>query len=165
MWPRIPFHLQCQTVWLHLGRNAGAIPGDGNAPVTFAHSEDVGKFVSLMLDLPSWDKRHYAIADRLTLNELVRVVEEVKGVDVKVNYDPRDILDSGECTLLHGPIEGEFKDDRFNDQVQYIKYMAALGSLVDDRVFDIDSIPIEEAFPNFEPLTVRAAVERWVALG
>lgn len=116
-----------------------------------------------MLDLPSWDKRYYAITDRLTLNELVRIVKEVKGVDVEVKYNPRDILDRGECTLLPGPIDGEFKDDRFNAEVQYIKYMAAQGSLVDDGLFDIDLILIEEAFPNFEPLTIRAAVERWVA--
>lgn len=127
--------------------------------MAFAHSEDVGKLVSLMLDLPSWDKRYYAIADRLTLNELVRVVKEVKGVDVEVKYDPKDILDRGECTLLPGPIEGEFKDNRFNAEAQYMKYMAALGSLVDDGLFDIDSIPIEETFPNFEPLTVGGSSE------
>ncbi|EEU37274.1 uncharacterized protein NECHADRAFT_37069, partial [Fusarium vanettenii 77-13-4] len=114
VYPRIASHMECQTVWFHLGPDAAAIPRDGNRTVAFTHTKDVGEFVSLGLDLPNSERQYYGYADRLTLNDIVRIIEEVKGVQVNVTYDSRDSLNRVECTLLPGPAESELKDSKFN---------------------------------------------------
>ncbi|KAJ3544648.1 hypothetical protein NM208_g2943 [Fusarium decemcellulare] len=166
VYPRVPSYLQCQTVWVHLGLNIAALPGDGNVPVAFTHSEDVGKLVALILDVPRWERRYYAVANRLTLNELVKIAEEVKGNPIAVKYDPREMLERGECTILPGPTESEWKDDRFDAHDQFMKYMADLGSLAVDGLADLDAeTPIQTIFSGFKPLTVREAVKKWVLAG
>ncbi|RTE68883.1 hypothetical protein BHE90_016741 [Fusarium euwallaceae] len=148
----------------HLGLNLAAIPGDGNRILAFTHTKDVGEFVSLVLDLPKWERRYYGYADRLTLNDVVKVIEEVKGVKLDVTYDSRDALNRGECTLLPGPTESEFRDSKFDGQVLFRAYLAKLGSIVDDGLADLDApVPIKETFPTYHPLTVRGAVEKWFA--
>jgi len=70
--------MEFQTVLFHLGLDAAAIPGDGNRTVAFTHTKDVGEFVSLGLDLPNSERQYYGCADRLTLNDIVRIVKRSK---------------------------------------------------------------------------------------
>ncbi|RSL98202.1 hypothetical protein CDV31_012687 [Fusarium ambrosium] len=139
VYPRIPSHMECQTVWFHLELNLAAIPGDGNRTLALTHTKDVGEFVSLVLDLPKWERRYYGYAERLTLNDIVQVIEEIKAVKLDVT--------------------------KFDGQVLFKAYLAKLGSIVDDGLADLDAPePIKETFPTYDPLTVRGAVEKWLAI-
>ncbi|RMJ17333.1 hypothetical protein CDV36_002989 [Fusarium kuroshium] len=101
---------------------------------------------------PKWERRYYGYTDRLTLNDIVQVIEDVKDVKLGVTYDSRDALNRGECTLLPGPTESGFTDSKFD------------GSIVDDGLADLDAhVSIKETFPTYDPLTVRDAVEKWFA--
>ena len=64
---------------IDLANNMAAIPGDGNTPVTFTHTSDIGKFVAASIDLESWDHITYVAGDKATWNQIVQVAEEVKG--------------------------------------------------------------------------------------
>ena len=59
--------------------NTAAIPGDGNMPVVFTHTSDMGKFVAASLDLKGWAHVSVVIGDKVTMNEVVKMAEEAKG--------------------------------------------------------------------------------------
>jgi nucleoside-diphosphate-sugar epimerase len=77
--PKIPSYLAPYVVLLDIPGNAAAIPGDGDKPVTFTHTSDVGKFVAASMDLEKWDHVSFIIGDKMTLNEAVKLAEEAKG--------------------------------------------------------------------------------------
>ncbi|KAF5865112.1 hypothetical protein ETB97_005353 [Aspergillus alliaceus] len=51
-------------------------------------------------DLTDWPKESYVIGDRVTLQELVRTAEEVKGARFRVTYDSKEALEGGHITEL-----------------------------------------------------------------
>lgn len=77
--PKLMSYLAPYVVLLDIPENAAAIPGDGNKPVTFTHTSDVGRFVAASIDLERWDTVSYIIGDKMTVNEVVKLSEEVKG--------------------------------------------------------------------------------------
>ncbi|TVY77114.1 Oxidoreductase BOA1 [Fusarium oxysporum f. sp. cubense] len=82
----------------------------GEIPVVLTHTSDVGKFVAAYMEKPTWGKEAYIIGNRLTLNELIRLVEEAKGVKFTVTYDSVDDLSAGKVTELpsHPPAYAVF---------------------------------------------------------
>ncbi len=77
--PKLPSYLTPFFVLMDVLGNTAAIPGDGNKPVTFTHTSDVGKFVAASVDLDEWDRVSVIIGDKMTMNEAVELAEEVKG--------------------------------------------------------------------------------------
>lgn len=58
---------------------SGMIPGDGNKPVVMTRAEDVGTFVAAALDLPKWPEVSRMAGDRLSYNEILVLVENIRG--------------------------------------------------------------------------------------
>jgi nucleoside-diphosphate-sugar epimerase len=77
--PNLPSYLAAIVVLIDISGNTAAIPGDGNTPITFTHTSDVGKFVAASIDLEKWDRVSVVIGDKMTVNEAVKLAEEVKG--------------------------------------------------------------------------------------
>lgn len=77
--PNYPTYLSPLVVILDMVENSAAIPGDGNTPVTFTHTSDVGKFIIAIMDLDKWDPVSVLIGDKITINEAVKLAEEAKG--------------------------------------------------------------------------------------
>jgi hypothetical protein len=77
--PSLPSYLTPLVVLIDIPGNMAAIPGDGNKPVTFTHTSDVGKFVAASVDLEEWDHVSVVIGDKMTMNEAVKLAEEAKG--------------------------------------------------------------------------------------
>ena len=67
---------------LDLRSAKAVIPGDGTQPVIFTHSRDVGSFLAMLVDLPAsqWPLESAIVGERVTLNELVDLVEKVTGM-------------------------------------------------------------------------------------
>jgi nucleoside-diphosphate-sugar epimerase len=59
--------------------NAAAIPGSGETPVAFTHTNDIAKFVVASLDLPHWPREGWIVGDKVTWNEVLEMAESVKG--------------------------------------------------------------------------------------
>lgn len=56
------------------------IPGDGNNVVTFTYSYDMAKFIAKLLSTEEWPELAFMGGDDLTLNELVKMGEEISGM-------------------------------------------------------------------------------------
>jgi hypothetical protein len=77
--PNYPSYLTPYVALMDVQGNTAAIPGDGNRPVTFTHTSDVGKFVAASVDLEKWDHVSVIIGDKMTMNQAVKVAEMTKG--------------------------------------------------------------------------------------
>lgn len=62
-----------------LAGNKAAIPGSGNTPVVFTHTRDVAAATVKLVELPRWKVDNYIIGDKLSFNELVDKVQNIKG--------------------------------------------------------------------------------------
>ena len=55
------------------------LPGDGSPYIVYTRLEDIGKFVAASLDLERWPELSQMRGDRIRLNEILRLAEEVRG--------------------------------------------------------------------------------------
>ncbi|UQC87615.1 uncharacterized protein CLUP02_13133 [Colletotrichum lupini] len=62
------------------------IPGSGDVPVAMTFTSDLAKFVATALTLPKWEQETYLTGDKLTWNQLVELIEAVKGVKSPYPY-------------------------------------------------------------------------------
>ncbi|KAH7020681.1 hypothetical protein B0J12DRAFT_774030 [Macrophomina phaseolina] len=159
--PRIPSHLlRTPAIWIDIANNFAAIPGDGNKPLVLTHSRDVGLFVAELINLPHWNRRYSIVGDRLTLNDAVRTIEEVKGVKFDVRYDASEKLHRGEATLT--PQMAQMVGSEKTARRALEAVLSLSGINYDEGGMDLDlSITLNEEFPALKPLTVRDVAEAW----
>ncbi|KAH7118216.1 hypothetical protein B0J13DRAFT_613120 [Dactylonectria estremocensis] len=163
VWPKIPSHMRTSTIWINLAQNLAALPGDGNQMVAFTHTRDIGRFVAALLDLPKWERRYCAIGDRLTLNEIVQIAEEVKGTTFNKKYDSEADLVQGRCTLLPDAVGDSDRGNEILPSEVVMEHLAGLGIFVVKGFADLDpKTSIRNVFPKLDPLTVRSAIQKWV---
>lgn len=152
-----PANLPC---WIDLAAKFAAIPGDGNTAMVLTHSQDVGRFVAAVLDLPRWEKRYCLAGDRLTLNEFLSIAEEGIGVDFEKCYDGVDMLERGECTFspsFEASLPEGFDLDIMKGMIASSGARQVKGEL---------DLPVEgmlnDVFPELETFKVKDAVRLWV---
>ncbi|KAM3064943.1 hypothetical protein ACMFMG_011230 [Clarireedia jacksonii] len=151
--PKVKSYMQPMPVVVDLASNFAAIPGSGNVPAVFTHTFDVGKFVAALLTKENWEKETYIIGDKLTLNEFVRVAEEVKGTKFTVEYDSLDKLKTGQITELPSHRSPNFY---FLPKQMLQGIFAAFGVMFEDGVYDFKpSRTLNDEFPEIKPKTVR----------
>ena len=159
--PFVPSAFQANLpCWVDLGNRFAALPGDGNTPMVLTHSQDVGKFVAAVLDLPRWEKHVYLIGDRLTLSEFLSTAEEALGVEFEKHYDSVDMLERGQCTFSPN-FEASLPPGL---DLNLMKGMIASSGA--RQVKGELDLPVKGAlndvFPNLHTLKVRDAVRMWV---
>jgi hypothetical protein len=150
--PKVKSYMPPLPLVVDLPSNFAAIPASGNVPVVFTHTFDVGKFVAALLTKENWEKETYIIGDKLTLNEFVRVAEEVKGTKFTVEHDSLDKLKTGQITELpsHPNAYNIFPKPMLQGM------FAAFGLMIENGVFDFKpSHTLNDEFPNIKPKTVR----------
>jgi nucleoside-diphosphate-sugar epimerase len=78
--PTVQSFLQLRTsIVLDMESDCAAIPGDGNTPVTFTHTADVGKLVAASLDLAQRQHVSNVVGDKVSRNKFVNIAEKAKG--------------------------------------------------------------------------------------
>ncbi|KAH6663285.1 hypothetical protein F5X68DRAFT_144529 [Plectosphaerella plurivora] len=102
--PAEPIPVTPLAVVLDMDKCRAAIPADGNAPVTFTHSETIAKFVVASLDLPSWPSKSWIVGDTISWNEALAIAEDVRGRDFDVFYDSIEDLGQAKITELPGNV-------------------------------------------------------------
>ncbi|KAF2874389.1 hypothetical protein BDV95DRAFT_331579 [Massariosphaeria phaeospora] len=141
--------------------NMAAIPGSGDYPVYFTHTLDIGKFVGALLGRPKWERTYYLAADQMTFNELVRLMEEIKGAKFTVTYDSIESLEQGQMTALpgmHKMLEavGGGAAGSF-----ILPMLAKVGALLDGALPGMEKgSRLDRLFPDIKPLTLRAGLEK-----
>lgn len=145
--------------WIDLDNDFAAIPANGDTPLVLTHSTDIGRFVVQLLSLTQWEKRYFLIGDRLTLNEFLRIVEEVKGVSFERHDDTMEFLKKGECTVLptvRASLPVGIDLGTFTKTIA----VAAAGSWVAEGGLDLPTAAtLNTKFSNIQTLKVREAVK------
>ncbi|KAF4539271.1 Phenylcoumaran benzylic ether reductase PCBER like atypical a SDR [Lasiodiplodia theobromae] len=100
--PHIKTYLPPNSWPIDMINAAAALPGDGEAQMTFTYSFDVAQFVVKSLDLPRWDEEMRIVGDTVKLNDFLKMAEEARGKKFDVKYDDMEKLQRGEVTELPG---------------------------------------------------------------
>ncbi|KAG8670484.1 hypothetical protein FPOAC2_09840 [Fusarium poae] len=156
--PRIPTYIGAANIQIDSENRVAVIPGDGNNPVVMTHSTDAAKFTVALLDLPSWKRRHSIIGNRLTLNEAVKLAEEVMGVKFDVKYFSIEDMKTGNIELT--PSMKKMLPGVMHEGLKDILAKAGIG-MAKGNVDIQDKEDLTVIFPSLETLTVRQVWEAW----
>jgi hypothetical protein len=77
--PGVPSNMKPFSYAVDFHHHRASIPGDGTAPVTFLHSNDLAKYIAAMLEQESWPEYSAFAGDRMSWGELLKLAEEVTG--------------------------------------------------------------------------------------
>lgn len=147
---------------LDVENNMAAIPGDGNMPVTFTYTFDIARFIVAALDLEEWPREFRIAGDEMTFNELLKLAEEVKGVEFDVVHDDIDKLKTSQITELPGHVKSYNKFPK--DRLQW--FLAIVETwMVTGRARITREGSLNEMFPEIKPLTARQMMERYWKTG
>ncbi|KAI0460293.1 NAD(P)-binding protein [Xylaria acuta] len=154
--PAIKSHMKPAIMVLDIFNAAAAIPGSGDTPIAFTHTSDVAKYVAAALDLEKWEPGYNLSADKVTWNEFLALVENVRGTKFKVAYDDLEKLKAGQVTELPAQVDA----DLFGAGDTYRKYLAVGHVLMASGEFDFnEGRSAKDAFPGIEPKTVKSLLE------
>lgn len=135
------------------------IPGDGNAHIPLTHSTDAAKFTIALLDLPQWKHRYTIVPNRITLNEAVRLIEEIKGVKFDVQYFSVEALQRGEIDLT--PRMKKILPQKAHEVTKSMVASSGLRMAKGENDFSASIDDLTVQFPNIKTLTVREVWEAW----
>ncbi|KAI1746693.1 NAD(P)-binding protein [Xylaria castorea] len=155
--PAVKSHMKPAIMVLDIFNAAAAIPGSGDTPIAFTHTSDVAKYVAAALDLEKWEPGYNLTADKITWNEFLALVENVRvGTKFKVAYDDLEKLKSGQVTELPAQVNA----DLFGAGDSYRKYLAVGHLLMASGKYDFDDgKSAKDAFPGIKPKTVKSLLE------
>lgn len=87
--PHIKTYLPPNPWPIDMANAAAALPGDGEAQMTFTCSFDVAQFVVKSLDLPRWDEEMRIVGDTVKLNDFLKMAEEARGKFRTISMTPK----------------------------------------------------------------------------
>ncbi|RGP69569.1 sdr family [Fusarium sporotrichioides] len=156
--PRIPSYVGAANLQIDAASRAAIIPGDGKNPVVMTHSIDAAKFTVALLDLTSWKSRYSIIGNRLTLNEAVKLAEEVMGVKFDVKYFSIEDMEKSGIELT--PSMQRILPEEMHEGMRAV--LSGIGIGMAKGNSDIQGIEdLTVMLPNLKPLTVRSVWEAW----
>ncbi|KAH8659035.1 hypothetical protein BGZ61DRAFT_499899 [Ilyonectria robusta] len=71
---------------INLADSRIVIPGTGNEPVDITWARDVAKALAKLVDAPTWEPYTYISGERTCWNDVVRLVKQKFGPDLKTQY-------------------------------------------------------------------------------
>lgn len=153
--PKVKTYMPPMSLVVDLPNDFAAIPGSGDVPVVFTHTFDIGTFVAALLTQEKWEKESYIIGDKVTLNEFVRIAEDVKKTKFTIEHDSIDKLKGGQVTEL--PSHPSFYPFFPKQMLQGM--FAAFGIMFENGVFDLKpSRTLNDDFPDIKPRTVKEVI-------
>lgn len=96
--PYAETHLHPLYFILDLPSGEAVIPGDGSATAVFTHTRDVGRLVATLLEVAAdkWPLESAVIGERIVLNDLLFLAEQVTGIETCLG-----VADSSTLTDYH----------------------------------------------------------------
>ncbi|KAI8722875.1 NAD(P)-bd-dom domain-containing protein [Fusarium sp. LHS14.1] len=153
--PKVKSYLNPMTLFIEPASKEAAIPGSGNTPVVFTYSQDVAKFTAALLTLDKWERESYVIGTKLSLNEFLRLAEEVRG-EFKTTHDSLELLKSGKITELPG--HRYAYEHLPKEALQGM--LATFGLLFDEGQFDFKpERSLNDIFPEIKPVSAKDMLE------
>lgn len=158
--PNVETCMEALPCYLDHEKATAVIPGSGNVPTTFSYAFDITRFVAASLRLETWQNDTYLIGDKVTLNDLVKIAEEVRGVPYRVTYDSVELLRQGKTSDLPCYNIPDYPRSFLEP------YFAFHGLLFENGEADFDpSLAINKQFPTMETRSIRDLMTAgWKAL-
>jgi len=154
-YPHYPTYMPYMAIVFDIQNKVAAIPGDGEVPVTFTLTRDVGKFVAASLDLESWDERSLIIGDKAKLNDMLEWAEAATGSKFQVTYDNLNKLKSSQVTELPAnQARYPYFPKQFLDAM-----VASMGLGMAEGYFDFQGPTLNEKLPQIKPVKVKEFLE------
>ncbi|KAH6953840.1 hypothetical protein BKA56DRAFT_504284 [Ilyonectria sp. MPI-CAGE-AT-0026] len=154
--PKVKTYLKPFTTFVDIAAGKASIPGSGDTPGVFTYSHDAAKFTAAALTLNKWEKESYVIGTRITLNDLLKVAEDVRGVKFDVTYDSLETLRSGKITVLPGQVAmyAHFPKEKFH------RMFAGFGLMFEEGRLNFEpKQTLNDLFPEIKPVSVKEIVE------
>ncbi|KAJ3778177.1 hypothetical protein FB446DRAFT_714579 [Lentinula raphanica] len=139
-------HLARFPLIFNLSTQSADIPGDGEKQLWYTRAEDVGKFVAAATQLDSWEVYNNMAGEILSMNEVVRLCEDVCGTNFTVKYNTRE-----ELVARMSPAPEQAMANFFTES-----FIAVL-----DGGFDIKDPMNLNRFVDVKPMGVREFLEKW----
>ncbi|UPL02967.1 hypothetical protein LCI18_013901 [Fusarium solani-melongenae] len=154
--PKVKTYLRPFTVFVDIAAGKASIPGSGDTPAVFTYSHDAARFTAAALTLNKWEKESYVIGARTTLNDLVKVAEDVRGFKFDVTYDPIETLRLGKITELPGQVSNYAYFPKETLQSAF----AGFGVMCEEGCLDFTpKQTLNDFFPEIKPASVRDMIE------
>ncbi|RSM19156.1 hypothetical protein CDV31_002077 [Fusarium ambrosium] len=155
--PNVETYIPQSTFVVDMANKHASIPGDGKQKMTFTYTKDLAKFVVAALELPKWERNIYAIGDKLTWDEFVKIAEEARGGEkFTVTYDNVEKLRTGKVTELPGQAASYSYLPKESAQ----RLFSAFGIWVTEGIFDFpDEKLLNKQFPDVKVTTAREMLQ------
>ncbi|KAM0184887.1 hypothetical protein ACHAPI_012332 [Fusarium lateritium] len=155
-YPRVKSFQRQNIIAIDIQHKKAAIPGTGQAPITFTHTLDTAEFVAASLDLPKWELESYIVGDTVTWNEFLRIAEKTTGESFDVSYDDLNTLQAGKITEL--PSHLSLYSQMPKDQIQAL--FATFGVWFETGLFHLQPTTktLNEVFPPIKARTVEDVI-------
>ncbi|KAF9636465.1 NmrA-like family protein [Lasiodiplodia theobromae] len=155
--PHIKTYLPPNSWPIDMVNSAAALPGDGEAQMTFTYSFDVAQFVVKSLDLPRWDEEMRIVGDTVKLNDFLKMAEEARGKKFDVKYDDMEKLQRGEVSELPGmeSLYIYFPKSELQETMSAFGQWTVKGFMALDR-----EGALNDKFPEVKPLKIREMLDQ-----
>jgi hypothetical protein len=90
--PRLTSSLRPLCFFVDPASGQAVLPNDGEAKMSMTFTTDAARYIALALELDEWPRIMTTAASTVSLNELVRLVEESLGRKLQVRYQPVEKL-------------------------------------------------------------------------
>jgi hypothetical protein len=170
--PHVPTYLPGISVIVDVENMKAAIPGEGDTPIVFTYTTDVANFVAASLELPKWPQRSVIVGDKITANQLVALIEKVRGKVYQYIYgshiedlrsNPRGI--GRKMDIVHDSVQ-DLKAGRNTELPSNIpRYVffpkpvleglvQVFGMAIEEGLFDIKGKVLNDMLPDVKPMSV-----------
>ncbi|KAJ3885456.1 hypothetical protein GG344DRAFT_59204 [Lentinula edodes] len=94
-----------------LSKHTADIPGDGEKQIRYTSADDVGKFVAAATQLDVWEEHFEMAGEVTTMNEILRMCEDVCGSKFDVKYNSREDVVARMSSAPEKAIENFFMEN------------------------------------------------------
>lgn len=86
--PKVATNLRPLCFFVDPVNGQAILPGDGEGRMSMTFTTDAARYLALALELEKWPRILMAVASTVSLNELVRLIEQSLGQSLEVHYQP-----------------------------------------------------------------------------
>ncbi|KAH7303974.1 hypothetical protein B0I35DRAFT_363994 [Stachybotrys elegans] len=140
--PRVQSCLRQLCFFIDPENGVAVLPDDGEAKMSMTVTIDAARYIVLALELEKWPRIMTTVASTVTLNNLVKLVEQSMGKKLQVSYQPVEKLLKHEVIDLPTNLEiPNWQQDRFPEGMSQLRGLIAdLEAGVALGAYDLDAL-------------------------
>ncbi|KAJ5890850.1 uncharacterized protein N7473_007078 [Penicillium subrubescens] len=142
---------------IDIAGGVAAIPGDGNDVICMTYTYDLANYMVKMLELEEWPEFSVFVGDEVTYNEILAMVEGIRGNKFQTTYDSVEQINAGSVTVPPMP-------STIGSPEELKAITALVSQLTVTGVFDLPrESRMSDRFPEVQPVKLKQFLEKcWV---